>query len=213
MTTFELLERQFWNAVEDIGKGDESSIRSLNDEELAAFAEGCARVLVLGLEQLQGTDQDENRLKSADAGRWHDQLRAAVGEQLRRRHPGQRCCSGRKLNEWLEKIRDWRVKLVDEADESAFEGTYKGRRDFALGREMEQWARRGDRSEKTYEQEIVEAEKWRLIRRELDALQVYRIHLLNDRGWTEKRWKRLTTLQAEKQAAITTNAQPTTNTL
>lgn len=203
--TVELLERQLWNAVEEIGRSPCTSTSKLSDAELTAFAEGAAHVLILSLESLQdGTNEEAHK---HDAGRWHDQLRAAVGEQLRRRNPGARSCAGRKLNEWLGTIRDWRIDLSDNANVDPFDYSSKTRRSSPfrkLEREMEAWAGRRRRENDLMQPEphdLDEETLFREIQREAAALHFFYMHLLTDREWNKQRWDRSKQAQAQPAAA------------
>src|SRR6185369_12287750 len=159
-----------------------------------------AHALILSLEWLHNDAPDGDPCRQADAGRWHNQIRAAVGEQLRRRHPGERCCAGRKLNEWTGTIRDWRIRLVDDGNTAPFDGPYKKQPRYALEREMEAWRRRGT------EYNEAEAMTFQRIHEELEALNLFYLRLLGDDEWRKKRWAKLDADQ--KRARIHAIIQP-----
>jgi hypothetical protein len=134
-----ILEHAFWRAVEEIGQCIGTSIERLSDDQLAAYALGVEHTLggmLEHLHELWRAADDPSR--ALDGMSWSNQLRGAVGEQLRRRHPGDRCCAGRKLNELLGTIRDWRIAIVA-GDDSMFDGPWLHQAVTRLEHEFRQW--------------------------------------------------------------------------
>ena len=178
---FERLQSRFWSEVENIGGGycrpTGCARRDFTDAELASYAEGVANVIVCLFESLQTNATEDFRGSGTDAGRWIDQIRGAVGEQLRRRHPGERACAGRKFNTWLTAIRDKRIAMIDECWSDAWPFHRQMRK------EIEQWGRRQT-------EQLDEESYWLLerIKDELQALHDLYDHLGCDREWQKKKF-------------------------
>lgn len=171
-----ILERALWRAVDEIGRCWSTSVSRLSDDQLAAYVLGVNHTLVDAYEDFTG----------GAAMEWARQIRASLGEQLRRRHPDKPCCPGRKLNELLSQVRDWRIALVA-GDDSMFAGPYRKMPVNALQDDLDRWLRREDRNED-------EAMLARQIDDEIRALFSYRVYLTKDREWWNKREERLAKL-------------------
>src|SRR5215211_4941467 len=134
-----LLEGEFWEAVENIGHGWYGGVDKMSEEALRAYADGVKHVLIRALERLQtNASSDDDRSLRLDTFVWVQQIRAAVGEQLRRRDPAGRCCRGRFLNDALCQVRDWRLALWE--GDASFMDRAAGKRDnptWVLDRKLE----------------------------------------------------------------------------
>ena len=178
-----ILERAFWRAVEEIGQHNSTCVARLSDEALAGYALGIEHTLI-GQAESMGCDCDLNGAAAVtiDTSAWVDQLRAALGEQLRRRHPAGPACPGRKLNEFLGTVRDWRIAL-DAGDDSMFDGPWRHQAATRIEKDIRRWRERTNRSPLTVEEEVLANQ----VVHELRALCIYRLALFRDRSWCKRR--------------------------
>lgn len=185
LTPARLLEGEFWEAVENIGSGYYDQVDTRSEDGLRGYADGVKHVLIHALERLHNyASTDDDPALRMDTFVWVRQIRAAVGEQLRRRDPQGRCCPGRFLNEALCHVRDWRIALWDAGDDS-FMYRVAGKRDnpsWVLERKLDSWTRAEHSAE---EYELAEA-----IRNEIRALRDLYFHVGGDREWQRKNWER-----------------------
>lgn len=189
-----VLEDELWNAVENIGHGWFDEVCKRDEEGLRAYADGVKAVLIHGLERLQNRDDEEARRH--DTWKWVLQLRAAVGEQLRRREPQGRCCKGRFLNEALCQVRDWRIALWD-GDTTFLDAAPDRKRltqHWDLRRKLDRWRMAEDRTE----EDVALCES---ILNEVTALFDLYMRLGADSEWHSKRYQRAKAQQQTEVAA------------
>ena len=193
------LERAFWRAVEEIGQHNSTCVARLSDEALAGYALGVEHTLIGQAESL-GCDCDLAGAAAVtiDTRAWSDQLRAALGEQLRRRHPGGPVCCGRKLNEFLGTLRDWRIAMVA-GDDSMFDGPWRHQANTRLENGLRRWrSKRTSSSPGLTEDEELLANQ---VERELRALRIYRMALFRDRSWLKRREEKRRRIEEHQEAA------------
>lgn len=153
------LKRSVFQAAESIGEGYDGCDKR-SPAELAAYADGVRNTLVVLAEQY------EIELRTR-------QVRAAVGEALRRRNVPEQKLKSRRLNNIIEEVRDHRIAMLDRYQSL----DYTKLRDW----QKKLWAiERTEREGEWAERELVATE--------VSALRDLYDHLLSDGDWFRKQY-------------------------
>lgn len=189
----DVLHQTLWRIVLDLP----GATAKLTDAELSAYARGVGDALILAMENCP----DPVDRAAHDGSAWRAQLVGAVGEALRRRHPQDRACPGRKLNEWLCAIRDRRIAFIDDTDTA--DDLLDWRRN--LMRYVQNWERLRDRHPGLTTEEWQSLQQ---VRTELNALRELYDFMTHDRAWWQRRRERYRKVVADCQRLNLTEGIP-----